>query len=124
MVKYLFRTLGENILNINISTERLQLRNYRLDDWQQVHIYGSNSDFSKYEIWGPNTVEETQKFVSEMALQSNDQLRFKFDYAVCLKENGLLIGGCGLRRETELSQVANLGWAINRDSFRYEILSR
>ena len=87
----------------------MQLRNYRLDDWQQVHIYGSNSDFSKYEIWGPNTVEDTQKFVGEMVLQPDDLPRFKFDYAVCLKENGLLIGGCSLRRETELSQVANLG---------------
>ena len=26
-----------------------------------------------------------------------------------------MIGGCGIRRETELSSVANLGWAVNPD---------
>jgi RimJ/RimL family protein N-acetyltransferase len=48
-----------------------------------------------------------------MIQQTETNPRYKFDFAVCLKETGLLIGGCGIRRETELSQVANLGWAIN-----------
>lgn len=98
-----------------LKTERLTLRNYIADDWERIHIYGSNPDFSKYELWGPNTLEDTHKFVAEMVQQSTDMPRFKFDYAVCLKESDLLIGGCGIRRESELSQVANLGWAINPD---------
>lgn len=98
---------------IVITTERLKLRAYKPEDWERVHIYGSNADFSKYELWGPNSVEDTHKFVAEMVEQSNSNPRFKFDFAVCLKENDLLIGGCGIRRETELSNVANLGWAIN-----------
>lgn len=96
-----------------ITTERLKLRAYRTEDWERVHIYGSNADFSKYEFWGPNSVEDTYKFVAEMVDQSNSNPRYKFDFAVCLKENDLLIGGCGIRRETETSNVANLGWAIN-----------
>ncbi|MFL5811991.1 MAG: GNAT family N-acetyltransferase, partial [Bdellovibrionia bacterium] len=31
------------------------------------------------------------------------------------KDADLLIGGCGIRRETQESAVANLGWAINPD---------
>lgn len=100
---------------ILIQTERLTLRAYKTEDWERVHIYGSNPDFSKYELWGPNTLEDTHKFVAEMVEQSKSNPRYKFDFAVCLKENGLMIGGCGIRRETELSQVANLGWAINPD---------
>lgn len=96
-----------------ITTERLKLRSYKKEDWEQVHIYGSNADFSKYEIWGPNSVEDTHKFIAEMLEQSKSNPRYKFDLAVCLKKNDLLIGGCGIRRETESSQVANLGWAIN-----------
>lgn len=98
---------------MEIKTERLILRSYKKEDWERVHIYGSNPDFSKYEIWGPNTLEDTHKFVGEMVQQSETDPRYKFDFAVCLKENGILIGGCGIRRETESSQVANLGWAIN-----------
>jgi ribosomal-protein-alanine N-acetyltransferase len=98
---------------MNLITERLLLRQYRTEDWERVHIYGSNPDFSKYELWGPNTLEDTHKFVAAMVQQTETNPRYKFDFAVCLKETGLLIGGCGIRRETELSQVANLGWAIN-----------
>ena len=96
-----------------ITTERLKLRAYQVEDWERVHIYGSDPDFSKYDLWGPNSVEDTQKFIAEMVEQSKSSPRYKFDCAVCLKENNLLIGGCGIRRETEASCVANMGWAIN-----------
>ncbi len=89
------------------------LRNYDHYDWERVHIYGSDPDFSKYELWGPNTVDDTKNFIADMVLQTHSTPRYKFDFAICLKDSGLLIGGCGIRRETEMSQVANLGWAIN-----------
>ncbi len=98
---------------MNLTTERLLLRQYKIEDWERVHIYGSDPDFSKYELWGPNTLEDTHKFVAEMVQQTETNPHYKFDFAVCLKENGSLIGGCGIRRASELSQVANLGWAIN-----------
>jgi ribosomal-protein-alanine N-acetyltransferase len=98
---------------MNLTTERLLLRDYKVEDWERVHIYGSDPDFSKYELWGPNTLEDTHKFLAEMVQQSETHPRYKFDIAVCLKESELLIGGCGIRRETELSQVANLGWGIS-----------
>lgn len=96
-------------------TERLRLRAYRAEDWERVHIYGADPDFSKYELWGPNSIEDTHKFVGEMVSQASSSPRFKFDFAVCLKESDLLIGGCGIRREAEESLVANLGWAINSE---------
>lgn len=98
---------------MNLTTARLQLRNYRTEDWERVHIYGADPGFSKYEMWGPNNVDDTHKFVAEMVAQTQSKPRYKYDLAVCLKAADLLIGGCGIRRETELSQVANLGWAIN-----------
>ena len=38
---------------------------------------------------------------------------FRFELAVCLKGSGLLIGGCGIRREAPESRVGKIGWAIN-----------
>ena len=78
-----------------------------------MHIYGSVPEFSRFELWGPNSVDDTKKFVSDMVLQATQEDRYKFDFAACLKENGLLIGGCGIRRESQSSYIANLGWAIN-----------
>ena len=82
---------------MNLTTERLLLRNYKPEDWKRVHIYGSDPDFSKYELWGPNTLEDTHRFIAEMVQQAKATPRYKFDFAVCLKETGLLIGGCSIR---------------------------
>ena len=48
-----------------------------------------------------------------MVSQAEQKDRYKFDLAVCMEENTLLIGGCGIRRESQTSNVGNLGWAIN-----------
>jgi len=96
-------------------TQRLILRDYRPDDWEAVHIYGSVPEFSQYELWGPNSIDDSKNFVNAMVVQAADQGRYKFDCAVCLGTDGRLIGGCGIRREAQQSRVANLGWAINPD---------
>jgi len=95
-----------------IETERLILRDYALDDWERLHVYASDPEFSQYESWGPNSVEDTKKFIGDMILQASGSPRHKYDLAVCLKDSGLFIGGCGIRIEAEVSAVANLGWAI------------
>lgn len=97
----------------NIKTKRLILRNYNTEDWERVHIYGSVPEFSQYELWGPNTIDDTKKFVMDMVSQAKQVDRYKYDLAICLIENSLLIGGCGIRRESQSSCIANLGWAIN-----------
>jgi RimJ/RimL family protein N-acetyltransferase len=96
-----------------LETDRLILRDYRPEDWERVHTYGADPEFSKFELWGPNTVEDTKKFVSDMVAQTQQRDRYKFDVAVVLKKNDLLIGGSGIRRESQTSCVANLGWAIH-----------
>lgn len=98
---------------IQFKTHRLNLRGYRPDDWERVHSYSALPEFSQYELWGPNTADDTKKFVSEMIAQSEQEPRFKFDFAVCINDSGLLIGGCGIRRESQSSCIGNLGWAID-----------
>jgi RimJ/RimL family protein N-acetyltransferase len=96
-----------------IETERLILRDYRTSDFERVHLYGSIPEFSQYDVWGPNTEEGTNNFISESLSKSKQNPRYEFEFAICLKENELLIGGCGIRKESETSMVANLGYAIN-----------
>lgn len=96
-----------------LQSPRLFLRDYCTTDWERVHLYGADPEFSQFELWGPNTTEITQKFVADKVAQAQGQPRFEFDLAVCLKDQDLLIGGCGIRREAPKSLIANLGWAIN-----------
>ena len=96
-------------------TERLVLRNYEPTDFERVHYYGSQPNFSKYEEWGPNSEEDTEKFIAAKIAESISNPRYIFDLAVCLKDQNLQIGGCGIRRDGKSSSVANLGWAMNPD---------
>ena len=98
---------------MQIKTERLLIREYEPSDFERVHIYGSDPDFSKYEPWGPNSEQDTHNYIEDMIALANVPNRSKFEMAVCL--NGVLIGGCGIRRESQNSSIAALGWAINRE---------
>lgn len=100
---------------MKLFTERLSLREYEPTDFASVHSYGSQPNFSKYEEWGPNSEDDTQKFIAAKIAESVSDPRFVFDLAVCLKDENVQIGGCGIRREGHSSAVANLGWAINPD---------
>lgn len=96
-----------------LETQRLVLRNYCAEDWLRVHGYASIPEFSRFEMWGPNSEADTKKFITEMLAEAASRPRYKFNFAVCLRDSGLLIGGCGIRLESQASRVANLGWAIS-----------
>jgi ribosomal-protein-alanine N-acetyltransferase len=100
-------------MGFSIETPRLLLRDYRSEDWARVHLYGSSAEFCQFESWGPNTTEDTKNFIAQMIRQTGPEPRPKVELAICLKSNGLLIGGCTLKRESEQSGVASLGWAVN-----------
>ena len=55
---------------MHIETPRLVLRYYRTEDWSRVHIYAQNPQFSKFEMWGPNSEAEPQKFIEDMVTQA------------------------------------------------------
>ena len=98
-----------------LETERLILRDFTPDDFERVHLYAALPDFTKYEVWGPNQEEDTRRYLRECAEKAKAEPRYSFELAVCLKDSGLLIGGCGLRREGALSRVGHFGYAINPD---------
>ncbi len=98
---------------LKIETERLILRPYTPEDWEAVHEYGADPDFSKYEMWGPNSVEDTKKFIADMMVEAATEPRYRFGFAVHLKSEDRLIGGCGIRRDSQQSSMANLGWSIH-----------
>ncbi|WP_174509206.1 GNAT family N-acetyltransferase [Klebsiella oxytoca] len=77
-----------------METERLFLRRFTPNDWQDLHEYLSDSDVVRYEPYEVFTEEETKLEAIKRAT-NNDF------WAVCLKENKKLIGNiylsnCGL----------------------------
>lgn len=98
---------------MQIETKNLILRDHQASDWSDIHEYAKDPDFSRYDFWGPNTEEDTKNFVNDKIKQAEVHSRYEFDFAVVDKKTSKVIGGAGLRRQSESSSVGNLGYAIN-----------
>lgn len=100
--------------DLKLITKRLVLRSYKEEDWKTAHDYGSIPEFSKYEVWGPSTEEDSKNFIRDCKAREKKSPSYEYDFAVCLAETGYHIGGCRVSLEAgALSKVASLGWAIN-----------
>jgi ribosomal-protein-alanine N-acetyltransferase len=95
-----------------LETERLVLREFTPDDWEQVHVYASDADLVKYMDWGPNSEEETKDYINRVILSQQQSPRELYELAITVKENGSVIGGCGLHIEKHAQ--AALGYCLNR----------
>ena len=78
-------------------------------------MYASIPEFSQYDVWGPNSEEDTKNFIKDAQQKEQKNPQYEFEFAVVLKDSGELIGGCGIRRDWETGSVANLGYAISPD---------
>ncbi|MCI5071367.1 GNAT family N-acetyltransferase [bacterium] len=98
-----------------LETKRLLLRPYKEEDWSSVHAYAKLKDFAQYDVWGPNTEQDSKKFVQDCILKNSNKNAYEYEFAITLKSSQKLIGGCSLRKVCEHSQVANIGYAVNPD---------
>ncbi|MDI9515163.1 MAG: GNAT family N-acetyltransferase [Clostridiaceae bacterium] len=89
----------------NIITDRLIIRKFDKNDWQDLHEYLSDEEVVKYE---PYDIYSEDQAKEEAAKRSNDE---SF-YAVCLKENGKLIGNLYLCKGD--FDTWELGFVFNR----------
>lgn len=71
-----------------IETDRLFLRSLTLDDFAAVHSWASSPENTRLMLWGPNSEEETKRFLSKATPGK--------DFAVVLKASGHVIGSCGI----------------------------
>lgn len=97
-----------------LETERLALREISSADEGDVHEYASDPEVSRFECWGPNTVEVTREVVQGWLKQQEQWPREEVNLAVELKSERRLIGVFTLRAKIDESQTAEFGFAFNR----------
>jgi|SRR5215208_675790 len=84
---------------MKFETERLILRDFVEEDWGRVLEYQSDPLYLRYYEWTERTPEAAQEFVGWFLDQQKQTPRIKFQFAVTLKSNNLLIGNCGMRMD-------------------------
>ena len=80
---------------MKLETERLILRDFVADDWQRVLEYQSNPLYLRYNHWEERTPQAVKEFIGRFLDHQQQEPRIKYQLAVILKSNHLLIGNCG-----------------------------
>lgn len=90
-----------------LETERLILRRFRQSDWRDLFEYLSQPEVVRYEPYDVYSAEECRR-------ESLDRSRNEAFWAVCLKENGKLIGNLYFERQEPVEYLTwELGYVFN-----------
>lgn len=100
---------------MELRTERLMLREFRLDDEVAVHHYGSDEEVTRYLTWGPNSPTETAMYLVEVAREAAREPRTSFTLAVATLDDEL-IGAVNLTI-TDRQLTGELGYVLARDQW-------
>lgn len=95
---------------MNIVTERLQIRNFVFEDWEEVHTYTSDPIVMKYIPEGVFSKKDAQDFVQK---NIGDEARM---FAVVLTEENKLIGHMAFFKYFG-SHTYEIGWVFNKDYY-------
>ena len=102
-------------LSTKIESPRLLLRPFRDADLPIFHAYRSDPEVARYQGWQPPTEDQARAFIQEVkALQPGVPGEW-FQFAIELKETGLLIGDCALKLDPEEPRQAEIGYTLARE---------
>ena len=98
-----------------ITTARLVLREFLIDDWPDVLGYQRDPRYLRFYPWTDRTEADVRDLVKMFLDQQGDQPRRKFQLAITLPGSGRLIGTCGIRRKQENDLEADIGYELAPD---------
>lgn len=100
---------------MEIQTTNLKLRPFRLSDADDLHVFCSDLSNVEFMDWGPNTLEETKKFLSDVtaSLESYSPPKV-FNFAITLKSTGSVVGSCSIWIKSEVHRHGGLGYILNK----------
>ena len=98
---------------MRLETPRLILREYTEDDAPAVLAYQSDPRYLRYYPWEDRTPEDVHRFVQTFIDWQSESPRRRFQLAVLLRENGALIGSCGVRCKPDDDTEADIGFELS-----------
>ena len=98
---------------MQLTTERLVLRELEEDDWPAVLAYQSDPRYLRYYAWEGRTEEDVREFVRMLAGLKREEPRTKFQFAITLRADGRLIGNAGVRKRSPKAREADIGYELD-----------
>lgn len=96
---------------------RLLLRDIAEADFAAIHRYSSDPEVVRYLTWGPNTEEDTRRYVRWALGHQRGKPRLNFEFAVILQETGQFLGNCGIGVADPHNREAWIGYVFSREAW-------
>ncbi|TWT27157.1 GNAT family N-acetyltransferase [Planomicrobium sp. CPCC 101110] len=100
-------------MNIELEGGRFYLRELAENDWAAVHDYASQEIVSRYQPWGPNSEEDSRKFVNDSLMDAAKDPRTRFVFAIVLKDTEKLVGAGEFNLRDRANKAGEIGYIIN-----------
>ncbi|MCX4409403.1 MULTISPECIES: GNAT family N-acetyltransferase [unclassified Streptomyces] len=71
------------------------------EDWPAVHSWACLAEACRYQVWGPNTEDQTRGFVKEAVKAWSDSPQRRFSYAARLGRNVVGMGELHVRSQVQ-----------------------
>ena len=98
----------------NLETERTILRKLRSEDEQDLFLYASNDEVSRYTVWSTHrTIEDTRIYLARVLNKYNNKT--VAPWGIEDKHTGQLIGTAGFMTWNLSHSKAELGYALSQD---------
>ena len=95
-----------------IRTERLLLREFTQDDFDDVHAYATDDDVVRYMDWGPNTPADTQAALDRWFEARPHWPRTDINLAIEHLADGRVIGSIRLGVRDEAARTGDIGYSL------------
>lgn len=102
---------------MELTTARLNLREFTENDWPAVLAYQQDPRYLRYYEWPERTVTDAQAFVQMFLNFQGTSPRTKFQLAVVHRGTGQLIGNCGLRLKSVGAIEADIGYELSPEQW-------
>jgi ribosomal-protein-alanine N-acetyltransferase len=98
---------------MQLTTDRLILREIVEEDWNAVLAYQSDPLYLRYYAWTQRTEADVREFIGWFLANQQQQPRTRFQLAVVLKAEERLIGNCGVRINDVDLREGNIGYELD-----------
>jgi RimJ/RimL family protein N-acetyltransferase len=96
-----------------LETDRLILRQIKMDDKEAVFEYRSDKETNKYQGSIPETLEEMENFIRKTAKQINEPDTW-FQFVLLAKESNKVIGDIGLHFLADDDRQVEIGFTLHK----------
>ncbi|MEP6949905.1 MAG: GNAT family protein [Ginsengibacter sp.] len=113
--------------NLNITTQRLFIRNLKMDDLNDFLLYRSNPEVTKYQGFDVMTIEQATQFIQEQTGRQFGKPGEWVQYGIENKSTHKIVGDCAVKLHRDDSRIAEIGITIShinqKKGFAKEALS-